>query len=331
MQVEGLGTFLTLGGDMSGFEGPIVVNAGSTLKLGRDGTLGTADGTTTIANTAELDINGNYSVQGEHVFVSGQGAGLVGAIINSSAAPAQDALDHVTLAGDTTFGGLSRWDIRPAGTLSTTNLAILDTTGGAVNITKAGDNQVALVSVDISPNINNIDITAGNLSVEHYTTSMGNPAGTVTVQANAQLTFFKPDLDVVPVWTKDLVLSFGSRLRKAGGGSVQFNGPITLNGDAEFQGNAGELLVTGPVSSYGSVNKSQGGIVSLLGVNTYTGNTTVSNGTLKISTATGPSLTGAVTVDSGGTFGCHGDCGGNDLVDPDPHAGERRWHRRPGL
>ena len=66
-----------------------------------------------ISDGATLDVNGqNLSL--EPVTVSGSGASGNGAII-SSGAQQLNALVTVNLAGDTTFGGTGRWDIRGAG------------------------------------------------------------------------------------------------------------------------------------------------------------------------------------------------------------------------
>ena len=80
----------------------------------------------------------------------------------------------------------------------------------------------------------------------------------------------------------------------ATGGEVDFAGPLLANGTDTTAGvTVGDAV--------------HGGTVKLLGANTYTGRTTVSNGTLRVN---GSLASGAVTVQSGGTLGGTGSVNG---------------------
>src|SRR5207249_11078530 len=100
---------LTLSANNGNFDGPIQVNGG-TLKTSNGNALGNANGGTTIAAGATLDVNAQ-NLGSEPVTVGGNGATTNGAIINTGAGQ-NNALGSVTLTGDTTFGGTGRWDIR---------------------------------------------------------------------------------------------------------------------------------------------------------------------------------------------------------------------------
>src|SRR5204863_9130142 len=94
--------------------------SGGTLKAGSSAALGAANGNTTIASGATLDVNAQ-NLTSETVIVGGNGVGSNGAIVNSGASQTS-ALRNVTLTADTTFGGTGRGDIRNTGgaaTLST--------------------------------------------------------------------------------------------------------------------------------------------------------------------------------------------------------------------
>src|SRR5205807_3570335 len=107
--------------------------------------------------------------------------------VNNNAAGAFPALAYVTLAGNTTIGGLGRWDLRPAGgspdTAGSTNAA-LSTGGQPFTLTKVGANFVGIVSAAIDTNLANINVQAGTLDLEGDLTGLGNPTSTLTVSSN---------------------------------------------------------------------------------------------------------------------------------------------------
>src|SRR5262249_26331760 len=143
--------------------------------------LGTVDTGTLIASGATLDLNGSV-VGAEALIVSGDGVGGNGAIINSGADNI-NAVQNVTLVGNTTFGGTGRWDIRGG-------VAALSTGGVAYNLTKTGLNQFSLVGAAVDSTLGNINILQGTFSAETTTSSLGNPAGMLTVAAGATFQLF---------------------------------------------------------------------------------------------------------------------------------------------
>src|SRR5439155_9064339 len=126
------------------FSGTVSI-LGGTLKAGNSGALGSG-AASTIINGGTLDING-INLTAEPVTVSGSGAGGQGAVINSGAQQTS-GLRNVTLAGDTTFGGTGRWDIRASSSSSTNGCALL-CSGQPYKITKVGTNQFSLVAVSV--------------------------------------------------------------------------------------------------------------------------------------------------------------------------------------
>jgi hypothetical protein len=77
------------------------------------------------------------------------------------------ALNKVTLTGDTTLGGIGRWDVRGTG-------ATLDTDGNAYNLTKTGTNQISFVGTNVDAALGNITINQGTLAFQTSTSSMGD-------------------------------------------------------------------------------------------------------------------------------------------------------------
>ena len=305
--VSGAGTLtqngvgvLTLSGDNT-FTGPASVAQG-TLRAGSATAFGAADGGTAINPGATLDVNGQ-NLGAEPVTVSGSGVGGNGAIINSGA-DQLNALRAVTLSGDTTFGGTARWDIRQAG-----GSATLLSGGAAYNITKTGANQVSLVGLTaVDAALGDIDIQAGNFSVQTTTVQLGDPAKTITVRGGATLGLF--NLNPTPL-NKAIALKDGATVFNENGNSA-ISGPIVLEGNSTFNAaNAGatpSLTISGELSGPGGLTKIGAGPLTLGGsFHTYSGATTVSNGTLFVDGALQGE--GPVTV-HGGTIGGVGLIGG---------------------
>jgi autotransporter-associated beta strand protein len=155
----GSGT-LTLGASNS-ITGPLIVKFG-TLRVGNPSALGTTNNSVFIADGATLDVNG-INLGAEPITVSGAGVDGHGGIVNNGATQI-NALQCVTLAGDTTFGGTNRWDIRSAS--STNAAATLSTGGNACNLTKTDGNQVSLAGVQVDAGLGDINLLRGILSLE---------------------------------------------------------------------------------------------------------------------------------------------------------------------
>ncbi|MGH7952072.1 MAG: beta strand repeat-containing protein, partial [Limisphaerales bacterium] len=289
---------LTLSGDSSAFTGPINVTSG-TLKAGSGTALGTADNATTISDGATLDVNGQ-TLTTEPVIVSGAGVGGLGAIINSGADNI-NALGNVTLAGNTTFGGTGRWDIRGgAGTLSTS--------GQPYTLTKIGTNQVSLVGVNVDGSLGDINVQSGLLSIETTTSGLGNSGNTLTVASGATLQFYNSTAS----FNKQFSLhgdGINTTLNAGAGAGNTISGPITLNGNCIFSAASGSALTfSGTIGGTGSLLKTGAGtnILASGASASVSGGTTVSNGTLVVD----GSWTGSVKIVSGAMLAGNGTISG---------------------
>lgn len=271
---------LTLSGNNNGgYFGVIQVNGG-TLRAGSANILSSS--LNTFASGASLDVNG-FNLGAVPVTVSGAGTGGQGAIVNNSGNPAfiGPNLAFVTLAGDTTFGGTGRWDLRsPGSTTGDPSTAGLITGGQPFNLTKVGTNAVNIVTVAVDPALANIDIQQGVLSWEGNTTGMGDPSKTLTVESGATLQFYRP----TNAFSKQFVL-FGDGTNATvnnASGSTTIAGPMTLNGNCVFNVGGTSLTNTGPLSGPGSLIKQGGNTLVLATANTYGGATLVNAGTLEV-------------------------------------------------
>jgi autotransporter-associated beta strand protein len=270
------------------FTGTVSILAG-TLKTGNASALGSASGATIIASGATLDVNG-FNLGLRPVTVSGVGVGTNGAIVNKGGS-IFPALAYVTLAGDTTFGGTGRWDLRSSDTTATN--AILSTGGQPFKLTKTGSNQVSLVSVFVDPMLGDIDVQSGLFSAEKMITSLGNSTNTLTVCSNAAFQFFQ----VSNVLSKVLLLQQAFFTNNSG--SNTFGGPIILQGSNTFSVGGNWLNLTNVISGSGSLNKIGSSTLFLSAGNTYTGPTFVTSGMLALVNSGSLAGSSAITINSG--------------------------------
>lgn len=270
------------------FTGPVTINYG-TLMVAATNALGD-NGTSVIVNSGgTLDVNGN-NLTAKPVVVSGQGFGGNGALVNNAAQQTK-AFGGVTLAGDTTFGGNLRWDIRGGA-------ATLSTSGQNYKITKVGPNQVSLVGISVDPQLGDIDIQQGMFAVQTTTSQLGNPTNTITVHNGAILETWA--LSSSPL-NKNIVLNDGAIVTNESSASTVY-GPVNLQGNGFIGAASGTTLTfTNVISGPGNLIKNAAGTVYLNASNTYTGNTIISNGILQLQ-GNGSIASRTITVCSNATL-----------------------------
>jgi fibronectin-binding autotransporter adhesin len=267
---------LTLSGANPAFTGPVTVSQG-TLRTGNGAALGTADGATTIASGATLDVSGQI-LNVEPIIVSGIGVNGFGAIVNTGAGQI-NALRNVTLTGHTTFGGDNRWDIRLGG-----GIGQLSTGGNAYNITKSGASQVSLVNLAVDPALGDIDIQSGRFAFEGTSTSLGNPAATLTIRVGSIFSLFNATNQL----NKVIVAEEGSTIHNDSGVNT-IVGPITLSsagGFHTFQSDSGTTLnLQSTLTGGGLIYKTAGtGLLNITGNSPgFAGGIYIGDGTVTLS------------------------------------------------
>ena len=279
---------LTLTGDSSTLSSPIIVNSGTIQSGAGSAPFGT--GGLIVSNGAALDINSqNLSSTFMSVTAVGSGPDGLGAIVNRGV-DQTTALRSVTLAGDTTFGGTARWDMRGSS-------PSLSTGGNSYNITKVGTNQVSLVGVLVDPMLGNVDIQEGIFGIQTSTVStsggFGDATKTITVHPGAQLETW--GLGASTPLPKQIVLQDRATVQNDSGVTV-ISGNVSVTGNTAFIAGGTSLSFSAPISGAGSITKGGAAIVEFAGTNNYTGATTVTNGTLEID---GISAGSSVTVEGG--------------------------------
>jgi autotransporter-associated beta strand protein len=280
--ISGLGTMkqngpsvVALNGSNSAFAGQIIVATG-TLQPGNTAALGTAAATVVVSNNATLDVNGQKFNNNQPIIVLGAGVAGNGAIVNNSTNAATQILRNVTLTGNTTFGGISDWDIHSSGNPASD--AALSTGGSNFKVIKVGTNTVTIFGAQVDGSLGDVDIQAGTLSFERNTTSMGDSSKTVTVYTNATLQF----QNASNIWSKVVVLKDGSTIR--GINLNEFAGPVTLESGVvtALTGTGAKLTLDSAVGGAGGLTKTGGGSLVLSSASTYAGPTLVSQGSIAL-------------------------------------------------
>ncbi len=270
------------------YAGPTIVSNG-VLKLGHVQALGATNSGTVVADGATLDLNAIAPTIGasgyETFIVSGSGVNSTGAVINSGASIVNSGLRaSVTLAGDTTFGGINRWDLFNGKLF-----------GNGYKLTKTGPPEIALSGLG-DTGLGDIDIRQGQLTILGTTTA-GDPTKTLTVYSNATLAFWATGPNVI---NKNIILSNGIVVNSSG--TVTTNaGAVTLLLSNTFN-NSSDIYLNGPLDGSGSLTKNSGGQTVLRGTNTYNGNTIVLSSRLALAGNGSISNSPLIDVRSGGVF-----------------------------
>jgi autotransporter-associated beta strand protein len=308
---KGPGTTVLAGANT--FSGPVTIDGG-TLKAGATGALGDAGAGTTINPGGTLDVGG-INLGDEAITVAGAGVNGAGAIVNSGASQG-NALDNISLVGDTVFGGPNRWDIDGVSSSATKpGLA-----GNGYKLTKVANNQISLAQYNASAPWNtalgDIEVQAGILSIQCYV-SMGDNTKSLIIRSNAAVEFCHNGPTVLD---KPTFLTNGCLQARYFSSSyptyTELSGPITINGTnnvLDVFATTMSLIVDGVISGPGSLIKGIGrhteggntstgvGTLILNAANTFTGDLTVQTGTLVLSNSASVSTTPNIIL-AGGTL-----------------------------
>ncbi|MBN2578490.1 MAG: autotransporter-associated beta strand repeat-containing protein [Pirellulales bacterium] len=303
LQQNGTGSAtLLLGGDNSGFAGPIIVTGGILL-AGSDTALGdTAHDTVVSGGT--LDVGGR-DLSAEHVFVQGNGANGNGAIISSNATDQIFALNHVTVTGtNLTLGGnAGRWDVRGEDAETFGDLDDnLSNPEDRITLTKKGTGTVGISWCNVTEKLGDINIEEGMLTFDGGST-MGDMSKTVTISSGGTFGFWAPGYEI----TRPIV-SNGGRISNEGGGAtpVVLSGPITINGDTTISTASGTVTeIPIAITGTGGIIQEGTGTLWLEGANQYSGDTyigtsTTPGGILSLSCETNYAVPGNIVFQNSG-------------------------------
>ncbi len=262
---------VTLSGNNTNFDGPILVNSG-VLKAANAFALGNANGATTIADGATLDINGTSLYNpGDTVIISGAGLSSTGAVINTGAAQ-NNGLRALVLSNNASIAAWgNRWDVRgPAGAGSLSGLVNLND----FTLSKLGPGINSLVDADItSPG--SIEIKGGEL---HLTRCNVDGSGIINLLNNILVLE-----NYSSGYLNKPLVSGGGTLRVIGN-SFSLGVPITNSAGLTVDVASGLMLTSqATIAGPGSFTKITAGTNMLVATdNAWSGSTTITAGTLQI-------------------------------------------------
>ncbi|MEI6070957.1 MAG: autotransporter-associated beta strand repeat-containing protein [Verrucomicrobiae bacterium] len=249
--------------------------------------------TSTSGTGATITGNGgNFTVGGLQMTLAGSGyTGTPTVTFNGSNATVTPALSSVTMAGNSSVGG--------AGDLTIS--AVVSESGGSRALTKVGTGILTLTGANTYTG--GSTITAGTLQFAN--TSAMPASGTVTANSGGTLGINVGGANEFTNATSGNG-SIGG-IFNGGGGQVTLNSGSAVGIDTTNAG--GSLTYAGDITNSGvGLAKLGAGTLVLTGTNTYTGNTTVSVGTLKVGSAaalggnsSATSVTAGAALDLNGT------------------------------
>jgi len=248
---------------------------GGILRAGYTRAFGATNAPTIATNGGTIDVNGQ-SLGAEPFVASGAGVNGAGAIINNGGGQ-NNALRYLTLAGNTTVGGVGRWDVRNYA--QNNNWPTATMFGNGYSLIKTGANQISFVDVG-DTDLGNITVEQGTLSFEGNST-LGQSSSSATVKNGATLFYWGSRV----IHEKPITLENGARLFKDNGNLTNL-ATVTLFGGTsvvDVANNNGNIAaLNGQVTGAGALQKNGAGILQLAGTNDYTGNTIVNAGTLDL-------------------------------------------------
>ncbi|EDY19998.1 autotransporter-associated beta strand repeat protein [Chthoniobacter flavus Ellin428] len=299
--VKNGGGTLTLAGS-STFTGGTTVNAG-TLKLTAGGSVGTIRGALTInpgtvVETATTDAFGyatgakvdSVTINGgtlNHTVAGDIGWGVAYTLSNGALLSSNGGVSDASAASMFAFGG-------PIGGNTSVNVtAGVNTIAGHVDLRGDSDN----------PNISNtnVNFTVASGATLNVTAGISShvPFGTVGPVGITKLGAGLMTLTGTNTYTGATIISAGTLQIGNGGAAGSVIGNISDNAALVFN-RTDAFTYSGIISGTGSLTQAGTGALTLSNNQTYTGLTTLTNGTLRVN---GALASTAVSVQSGATLG----------------------------
>jgi autotransporter-associated beta strand protein len=259
--------YATLAGNNT-YTGASALNAG-TLEIQNNTGLGTSAGATTIATGATLALSGGITTA-EPITLNSTGVGGGGALRNLSGAN--------TLSGALTLASASSLGVDGSSTLTASGII----SGTTKDLTKVGTGTLILSGANTYTGTT--AVSAGTLEINNAV-ALGGVVTTVADGASLRVT--GTALTVSEGVTLNGAGVGGAGALQSSGGSNTWSGNLTMTAHSAIgvDGATNTLAATGTLASSGgdfNLTKVGNGTLVLSGANSYTGSTTVRDGTLSV-------------------------------------------------
>ncbi len=276
------------------FSGSVDIQNGVLVTTSGTG-LGNTVGGTTVEPGGTLDISGQ-SLGGELITIAGDGFNSQGALINSGGVQGT-ALRLLTLSSNAAVGGTGQFSINNSGGTGT-----LSTGGQPWKLTKVGPNQFGLQNVtSVDPALGAIEVQQGILEFNGSTTSMGDPTYTNMVDAGATLQFANSSA----VWNKFFNLNGNGAANTVNNGTAattELAGPVEVHGPVIFNVGGNLFTISSAISGDGSLTETGATPLILTSNNTYTGDTIINTGVIRLGGVGSISNSANITIAAGSTL-----------------------------
>ena len=292
---------LTLSG-INTYTGATTISVG-VLKLGSTTALGTTAGATSITSGAVLDLNGIIYASAEALTIRGTGIFNGGAVMNSSPVSATYP-GTITLGSPSSIiGETGSINISSTGAITgaTFSLTIGGTQGGVLTsplntttgtLIKEGIGTWKLSGLSTFSGATTINNGVIKLGLSSTTNSgpLGTSAGTTTISSGASLDlngFSLTSLSVEPLIPSGTGYNNAGAIINNSTTASTFNGTVNSTSGADYSiSGVGQITLSGVISGPKAVTKMGSNTVIFYPSNTYTGSTTISEGTLQTPTIT---------------------------------------------
>jgi len=276
------------------FTGTVDVQNG-VLKVSTGTALGSTAAGTTVEPGGTLDIGGQ-ALAGEVITIAGDGFNGQGALINSGGVQGT-AFRSLVLSSNAAVGGTGQFSVNNAG-----GAASLSTGGQPFKLTKVGANLFGLQNLStVDAALGDIEVAQGTLEFNGLTPSMGDPTYTNYVDAGATLQFTSDSV----VWNKFFDLTGNGSANTINNNTAaltELAEGVTLHGSVVINVGGTSLTISGPIDGDGGLIKSGSSPLILSNVDTYTGDTTINAGAMRLAGNATILNTTNITIAAGATL-----------------------------
>ena len=290
--ISGAGSFTKAGAGTLTFSANNTYTGDTTISAGTLKLTGTLADTTDVINSGTYDVDTTDTIQS----LSGSGAvelasgitlttgdggdDTVSGVISGAGALTKAGSGTLTLSGSNTYTGSTTLSAGLISISATNNLGATPGSADADNLIFNGGGLNSTGTFSLAPNKGMTLSSSGTINTDTSTTLTYD--GIITGSGN----FIKDGsgsmvLSATNTYTGNTTISAGTLEVSGQLGSGSYSGTVANSGIFSYSSSSNQTL-SGVISGSGSLEKSSSSILTLSATNTYSGDTTISAGTLKM-------------------------------------------------